>query len=72
MIMWPEIKEAYRSGWSFALAFPLLFAVPVLIEFIQHVIEIRIGMYVDFDAHGPQTAIRCVSAGGWSKRSRWS
>lgn len=47
--MIPAIAEAYRAAWRFMLAFPLLFAVPVLIEFIQHVIEIRGGMYVDLD-----------------------
>jgi hypothetical protein len=38
-------KEVYAGAWRYALACPLLFAVPVVVEFIQHVIEIRIGMY---------------------------
>jgi hypothetical protein len=35
----------YAGAWRYALACPLLFAVPVVVEFIQHVIEMRIGMY---------------------------
>lgn len=42
-----SIAEAYRVPGRFIVAFPLLIAVPVAIEFIQHVIEIRSGMYVD-------------------------
>jgi hypothetical protein len=35
----------YAGAWRYMLACPLLFAVPVAAEFVQHVIEIRIGMY---------------------------
>lgn len=35
----------YAGAWRYMLACPLLFAVPVLAEFVQHVIEMRIGMY---------------------------
>jgi hypothetical protein len=35
----------YAGAWRYMLACPLLFAVPVLVEFVQHVIEMRIGMY---------------------------
>jgi len=37
--------DVYAGAWRYALACPLLFAVPVVVEFIQHVIEMRIGMY---------------------------
>jgi hypothetical protein len=40
-----EFKDVYAGAWRYALACPLLFAVPVIAEFIQHVIEMRIGMY---------------------------
>ena len=40
-----ELKGVYSGVWRYALACPLLFAVPVVVEFIQHVIEMRIGMY---------------------------
>ena len=40
-----EFKGVYSGVWRYALACPLLFAVPVVVEFIQHVIEMRIGMY---------------------------
>ncbi len=43
--MWGAIKNGYRGGWAFMLACPLLFMVPVLFEFIQHVGEMHIGMY---------------------------
>jgi len=42
-----RIAEAYRTSWRFSLAFPALIAVPVVIELIQHIIEVRHGMYVD-------------------------
>lgn len=38
-------KGVYAGAWRYMLACPLLFAVPVVVEFIQHVIEMRIGMY---------------------------
>lgn len=42
-----RIAEAYRASGRFALAFPALIAIPVVVEMIQHIIEIRHGMYVD-------------------------
>ena len=47
--MWSEIKEGYRASGRFSVAFPLLFAIPVGIEFIQHVIEVSAGMYVNIE-----------------------
>lgn len=43
--MWPDIKSSYGVGFGFALAFPLIFLIPPATEFIQHVIEWRIGMF---------------------------
>lgn len=40
-----EFKGVYAGAWRYALACPLLFAVPAIAELIQHAIEIRIGMY---------------------------
>lgn len=48
--MWNDIKENYRSAWTFSAACPLLFLVPPLFEFAQHVAEVRIGMYDGPDA----------------------
>lgn len=45
--MWNDIKGVYTSAWAFAWACPLLFLVPVLVEFAQHVVEMQAGMYVD-------------------------
>jgi hypothetical protein len=40
-----DYGDVYAGAWRYMLAVPVLFAVPVAIEFIQHVIEMRIGMY---------------------------
>ena len=40
-----DIANIYRSSWAFALACPLLFAIPVLVEMAQHVVELHAGMY---------------------------
>ncbi|MEQ1724985.1 MAG: hypothetical protein ABL882_03545 [Sphingopyxis sp.] len=43
--MWHDIKDNYTSAWAFALACPLLFIIPPLVEFAQHSVEINIGLY---------------------------
>lgn len=43
--MWSDIKSSYGFGFRFMAAFPLIFLIPPLVEFIQHVIEWRIGMF---------------------------
>lgn len=40
-----DIKSSYGVGFRFAVAFPLTFLIPPVAEFIQHVIEWRIGMF---------------------------
>ena len=45
--MWADIKAIYRNAGRFALAFPLLFLIPVLVEMAQHVVEIQAGMYLN-------------------------
>lgn len=45
MNLWDVVKNAYRGSWAFMLACPLLFLVPAVIEVIQHVVEVKIGMY---------------------------
>lgn len=40
-----DIADIYRSAWAFALACPVLFFIPVLVEFAQHVVEWQAGMY---------------------------
>lgn len=42
-----DIRAIYRSAWAFMLACPILFAIPVIVEFAQHVVELQAGMYVD-------------------------
>ena len=48
--LWRDVREIYGSAWSFALACPLLFLVPVLFEFAQHVVEIKSGLYLSIEA----------------------
>lgn len=43
--MFREIKENYALAGRFAVALPLVFALPVAVEAVQHVIEWRIGMF---------------------------
>lgn len=43
--LWSDVREVYGSAWAFAFACPLLFLVPVLAEFAQHVVEIDLGLY---------------------------
>lgn len=41
------LGTVHREAFLFMLACPLLAAIPVAVEFAQHVIELRAGMYVD-------------------------
>lgn len=40
-----DIKSIYRWTWAFAFACPVLFFIPVIAEFAQHIVEIEGGMY---------------------------
>lgn len=42
-----DAAEIYRSSWAFMLACPVLFAIPVIVEMAQHIVELRAGMYLD-------------------------
>jgi len=41
-----DTKAIYRSAGAFAVAFPVLFLVPVVVEMAQHVVELQAGMYI--------------------------
>lgn len=43
--MLKDIKAVYAAAWQAMLAVPLLFLIPALVEFAQHVVEVRTGMY---------------------------
>lgn len=45
--MWGDLKEIYMRSGRYALLCPLLFLVPVVIEMVQHIVEIQAGMYVN-------------------------
>lgn len=53
--MWPSIKQIYGGAVRFARAAPLLFLVPVLVEFAQHIAEVQSGLY------GSREAARAVA-----------
>ncbi len=40
-----QIRQLYRAALRFAVALPVLFSIPALIEFAQHVVEIDLGLY---------------------------
>lgn len=40
-----ELRDLYAAGLKAAALFPLLFIIPALIEFAQHVVELDAGMY---------------------------
>lgn len=42
-----DLREIFVRAGRYALLCPLLFLVPVAIEMVQHIVEIRGGMYVD-------------------------
>lgn len=48
--MWTEIKTAYSSSARVALMAPLIFLLPAAAELVQHVAEIRSGMFASIAA----------------------
>lgn len=40
-----DIRSIYSWAWAFAFACPVLFFIPVLVEFAQHFVEMEGGMY---------------------------
>lgn len=45
MTFWKALKETYGGSIAFLIACPLLALVPFVFEMVQHVIEVRIGLY---------------------------
>ncbi len=45
MTFWQGFKYVHRESWAFFLACPLIVAIPIVVEFVQHVVEMQIGMY---------------------------
>ena len=48
--MWRSIRSMYDGAARFARAVPLLFLLPALVEFAQHITEVQAGMYLSRDA----------------------
>ncbi|GAA0671185.1 hypothetical protein FHT00_001935 [Sphingomonas insulae] len=45
MTVWKALTTTYRGSIAFMVACPLLALVPVVFELLQHVVEVRIGLY---------------------------
>jgi len=45
MTFWQALKHSYRGSFAFLIACPLLAMIPVAFELLQHVVEVRLGMY---------------------------
>lgn len=45
MTFWTLAKASYRESWRSLVALPLLALTPVVVELIQHAIEVHVGMY---------------------------
>ena len=50
MGFWKNLSDIYRGSARTMRALPLLALVPVVFELLQHVVEVRIGMYASIDA----------------------
>lgn len=50
MTFWKALTETYRGSIAFMIACPLLTMVPVLFEILQHVVEVKIGLYASVAA----------------------
>jgi hypothetical protein len=50
MTFWQALKDSYRGSLAFLIACPLLAMVPVAFEILQHVVEVRLGMYDSVEA----------------------
>ena len=50
MGFWKNLSAIYRGSGRTMRALPLLALVPVVFELLQHVVEVRIGMYASIDA----------------------
>ena len=45
MTFWKSLTTTYRGSIAFLVGCPLLALVPVVFEMLQHIVEVRIGMY---------------------------
>lgn len=45
MNFWQNLSYVHRESWAFLLACPVIIAIPIVVEFVQHVVEMQIGMY---------------------------
>ena len=50
MTFWTAFKETYRGSIAFMIACPLLTMVPEVFEILQHVVEVKIGLYASVAA----------------------
>ncbi|PTS78060.1 hypothetical protein DBR17_12890 [Sphingomonas sp. HMWF008] len=45
MTFWQALRQTYGGSIAFLIACPLLSLIPVLFEIVQHIVEVKIGMY---------------------------
>ncbi|WP_010217921.1 hypothetical protein [Sphingomonas sp. PAMC 26621] len=50
MTVWKALAETYRGSIAFMIACPVLTLVPVLFEILQHIVEVKIGLYASVAA----------------------
>lgn len=62
-----DVWNLHRSAARFAIACPLLFAVPVAAELVQHAVELQIGMYESFKQFGASESDPARTAAGFVK-----
>lgn len=43
--MWQDIREVYTNAWRAVFLLPLVFLIPALVEFTQHLVELTAGLY---------------------------
>ena len=46
----PAFRAVHTRSLAFAAALPFAAAVPLVAEFVQHVVELRVGMYAGVEA----------------------
>lgn len=48
--MWSDLKRTYADSAAFVIALPLVAAVPFAAQFIQHAVEVNVGMFDSYAA----------------------
>jgi hypothetical protein len=49
MKFWQGFTYVHRESWAFCLACPLIVAIPIVAELLQHAVEMHVGLYIGPD-----------------------